>query len=190
VKRLVAGLAVLVLAGFLAACGGQSATTIRPAVTASWGPEVDLSRGTVYSATLTLSVSPAGVIAFKSVRAGRVRTFSAYRFTGFEGPGAAIVSVGRGAVDASWSLPGSGTWLKRSRALLPRGSKAFGTGWSGSTIEEGQFDGERILWAQERYVGAAPSAGEMPMELEALVEASRRHPSRTSYCLTLQLTAP
>lgn len=189
-KRLIAGLTVLVLAGSLAACGGQPATTTGPAVTAKWGPEVDLSGSTVYSATLTPSASPGGVIAFKSVRDGRIRTFSAYRFTGFEGPGAAIVSVGRGAVDASWSLPGSGTWLKRGRALLPPGSQAFATGWSGGAIGQGQLDGEQILWAQERYVGATPSAGEMPMDLGALVEASREHPSRTSYCLTLELEAP
>lgn len=189
-RRLIAGPAVLVLAGLLAACGGQSPATDGPAVTASWAPEVDLAESTVYTATLRPVRAPAGVIAFKSIRAGRVRTLSAYRFTGLEGPGAAIVSVGRRAIDASWSLPGSGAWLKSAPARLLQGSKPFVTAWSGATIAAGESEGERILWAQERYLGASPSSGELPMgELAALVDASRQHPARTLYCLTLELEA-
>ena len=188
--RLIAGLAVLVLAAVLAACGQESAALTAPSVAARWGPAVDLSGGIVYSATLTPTGVPSGVIALKSVQDGRVRTLDSYRFTGLEGPGAALVSVGRHAIEASWSLPGSGIWLKRGRTLLPSGSKVFATGYSGATIRQGELEGERVLWAQERYVGTPPSAGEMPIELAALVESSRQHPERMSYCLTLELGAP
>ena len=184
-RRLIPCLVVLVL-GVLAGACGQSDTTAGPTVDASWAPEV-LASPTVYAVTLSPSGSPSGVIAFKAVRDGRVETLSAYRFRGLEGPGVALVEVGRRVIEASWTLPGSGEWLERGRASLPPGSQPYLTAWSGATFGPDELDGERVLWVQERSAGASPTSGGTPMELAALVTASTQHPESTSYCLTLQL---
>ena len=184
-RRLIASLAVLVLAVLAGACG-QSDTLAGPAVSASWAPDVDDSP-TVYSVMLTPSASPSGVIALKAIRNGRVETVSGYRFNDLEAPGVALVEVGPRVIEASWTLPGSGEWLARGRASLPPGSQPYLTAWSGERLGPGELEGERVLWTQERYTGVSPSSGSAPMELAALVSASTQHPQSTFCCLTLEL---
>jgi hypothetical protein len=141
----------------------------------------------VQSATLTPTGSPGGVIALKVVREGQVRTLAKYRFRALRGLGSVQLDVVRRAIDASWSLPGSGTGSDGQRVEMPRGSRAFDNATSGNLVEPGE-DGEQTIWAQTRYVGAMPSGGGLSMgSFDGLVSDSLQYPRRTIYCLTLRL---
>ena len=118
VKRLITGLAVLVLGAVLAACGG-AASSSGPAVTVAWAP----GSGPVYgvqTATLKPSGSPSGVIALKVVRDGQVSTLARYRFSSLQSSGTAQIAVARRAIDASWDLPGGWCGQDGARAQCSR----------------------------------------------------------------------
>jgi hypothetical protein len=183
VKRLMAGLAVLVLAALAAACGQSG-----PAVTVAWAPDAGTSG--VYSGTLTPHGSPSGVIALKVVHDGGVKTIARYRFRALEGPGSARVTATGRAIDTSWSLPGSGAGPKAAHAAIPRRLRGSGASWSGSTVGPHEMGEEETVWSQERALGSPPSGDGLVMgSFAALVRESVQYPRRTVYCLTLDVEA-
>jgi hypothetical protein len=186
-KRLIAGLAVLVLAGLATACG-QAAGPSGPAVTVAWAPDSGQLDG-VYSATLTPTASPSGLISLKVVRDGRVRTLASYRFRGMHSPGAVRIRLASRAVDASWTLPGSGAGKNGGHVAIPPWSQASAESESSGAVQPDGI-GEVIVWAHTHYDGSWPSAsGQAANSFAALVSESVQDPRRTVYCLTLKVDA-
>lgn len=186
-KRLIAGLAVLVLAALAAACG-QAAGPAGQGVTVTWAPDSGQLDG-VYSATLAPTADPSGVIALKVVHDGRVRTLARYRFRGLHSPGAVRVRLASRAIVASWTLPGSGVGKDGGHVAIPPWSQASADSKSSGAVRPDGI-GEVILWAHTHYAGAWPSSsGQSANSFAALVGESTRDPRRTVYCLTLSLDA-
>jgi len=173
-----------VLAVLAGGCGEPEG----PGVSVAWEPVVTVI-GTA-SATLTPQGAPGGVIALKLVRDGRVRTLARHRFQRLTAPGTARLEVGGRSIGVTWTLPGGGSGADGAEVLAPRGSKAFAAATSGRLFEPDEFDGEWVLWAQERCTGPQPSSDSLPMgTLSSVVTGSRRQPRVTVYCLTLEVEA-
>jgi hypothetical protein len=185
-KRLITGLAVLVMMLIGAGCGAGEPSG--PAITVAWDPDGDAAGA--MTATLTPEESPGGTLAFQLVRDGHMRTLARYRFLALTSPGTAQLEVGRRAIDAVWTLPGGGAGKEGVHVSLPRGSRSFGTAWSGSEISPQDGGGKRVIWAESRYVGRLPDDDSLPMgSLDSLIANSLEYPRRTTYCLTLEVEA-
>jgi len=189
--RLVTGLAVLALLALCAGCG-QTATTgpSGPAVAVAWTPESG-QLGGAYSASLTPTDSPSGVIALKVVHDGNVRTLATYRFRSLQRPGSVQVKTARHTIAVSWILPGSGTGQRRGRVSISRRLHTDGAAWSSGSVNPRSGLEEETIWEQE-YARSWPEAGYSGMTIgsfEALVSDSIQYWHRTAYCLTLKVEA-
>ena len=186
-KRLIAGLAVLVLAALASACG-QASTVSGPSVDVAW--EQGAGADGFYSAALTPADGPSGVIALKVVHGGTVKTVARYRFSALQSSGSLQVQASGRSITATWKLPG-GAGPKVARLAIPERMRGSDSSWSGGTVSRGDGLGEQTIWEQERALGHPPS-GSSSMTIgsfEALVRDSAQYSQRTAYCLTLTVEA-
>ncbi len=186
-KRLIAGLAVLVLAVLASACG-QSSAVSGPSLDVAW--DQGTGAGGLYSAALTPADGPSGVIALKVVHDGTVRTVARCRFSPLRSTGSFQVQAEARSITATLKLPG-GVGPKVARLAILERMRGSDTAWSGSTISREGGLGEQTIWEQERALGHPPT-GNSSMTIgsfEALVRDSIQYPKRTAYCLTLKVDA-
>jgi hypothetical protein len=185
VKRLIAGLAVLMLAVLASGCG-QSTAVSGPAVEVAW--EQGTGFDGVWEATLTPRQAPRGVLALKVVQDGSVRTVAWYRFTALAGRGSVRVTASPHSIVVSSHLPGSGKGQRTMQLVIGPRMKDSGAAWSGSSVGPSDL-GEETIWEQERALGHPPTgnSGMTIGSFEALVRDSTQYPKRTAYCLTLEV---
>jgi hypothetical protein len=184
VKRLIAGLAVLVLAVLAAACATPSGDS-GPAMEVTWDQGTGFDG--LYSAAVNPSGGPSGVIALKVVHDGTVTTAARSRFPSLQGRGSVQVQATRRRITVRWSPAGGGS-PQVLRLAIPARLRGSDAAWSGSTLS--RDDGEQTIWEQERTLNGSPSGDGMTIgSFAALVGDSVQYPRRTAYCLTLAVEA-
>ena len=184
-RRLIGGLALLVLAGTAAACGQTVATG--PAVAVSWTHGSDLP-GDLYTARLSPSVNPSGFIAFRAVHDGTVKTIARCAFHALASPGSVRVKTAGRSILVAWTVPG-GTGPHVARFTIPKGQQNGGVSWSGGTVEPSSGSRTWTVW-EEEYARSWPNAGYAGMTIGnfgALVFDSAHNPRRSAYCITIEV---
>jgi hypothetical protein len=184
VKRLIAGLAVLVLAVLATGCG-QPAPPPGPAVDVAW--QQGTGFGGVWDATLTAQHDPHGVLALKVVHDGSARTVAWYRFDTLSSPGSVRVKASSHSIVVASRLPGTGKGQRTMQLVIGPRMRGSGAAWSGTSVGSNDL-GEQTIWEQERALGHEPSGDGMVIgSFDALVRDSVQFPQRTAYCLTLKV---
>lgn len=187
-RRLIACLAAGALLLSPSACGGRSAG---PSVAVSAGPQLQTEGHEVYVFLLTPTGTPSGVVALKVVRDGRVQTLGRIHFSAMNDVGSAAVEVEGRSIVGFWTIPSRESASAESTATLPAHSASAATAWAGLTAAPARLDAEQVFWTQDRYTGAQPAAGGTLCggPLADVVRASKETPAKTSYCLTIEVTA-
>jgi len=185
-RRLIGGVALLVLAATAAACGHTVGAG--PALDVSWAPDSG-QLSDLYTARLSPHSHPSGFISFRVVHDGAVKTLARCSFHALANPGSVRIRAAAHSILVAWTIPG-GSGARSARLMVPKGLQSGGgSSWSGGTFEPRKPNWTWTVW-EEEYAPSWPGdeySGMTIGDFSGLVYDSVHNPHRTAYCVVIKV---
>ena len=175
----------------LAASCGSSPHPAHPSVALKLAANVSFAHSDVYVFELLPTDSPSGIVAFKSVHDGHVKTLGSLRFQDMRQQGSVAVQCTSRTLDVAFDA--DGIQSHGGPAVFPANTVAGGTAWTSSDVampdevDEGPGWKESDFWVQDRWSPRQTSGGQPVGDFAGVVQDSRMMPADTSYCLTISV---
>lgn len=189
-RGIAACIAAIALLSLALGCGTAGE---RSSVKVASGPVLDSSGHKIYVFLLTPTGKPSGMVSLHSIRDGHVRRLGYIRFDGMTGLGSAAVEVTSRGIMPFWTVPSRLSGSAAGFVAFPARSVSDSTAWAGLTAtgaDSAAGQTPEVFWTQDRYIGHVPASGGTLCggPLDAVVQASKATPGKTSYCLTITVS--